>query len=222
MSRVFTVATLLALMALATPARAGLCTEGDRKCGPDGMVLRCTYLGEEWRPTDTPCKEPSAYASDDPGPGNAGANGQRHALLGCTPGDLKCAPDGKILRCRWGGREWLPTDAACTRPGDPADDAWAHDEPAEGANPAAVRACLPGDRKCAPDGKVLRCTHTNKAWEPTGLACAGRAGQARPAHGQRRRDAGCTPGGKKCGPDDRVLRCGLSGREWIPAGVGCH
>lgn len=98
---------MLACMCLALPAFAqGRCTGGDKKCGPDGKVLRCSYTDKDWVSTPVACAGPAAHGDADSHRDRSGG--------ACTPGDKKCGPDGKVLRCSYTDKDWVSTPVRCS------------------------------------------------------------------------------------------------------------
>jgi hypothetical protein len=197
---------------LAEPHTIGTCTPGDKKCSPDRKVLRCTFTDNSWASTGIACVGPApAYCPEH--------RRDHHPAEGpCTAGDKKCGPDRKVLRCTYPDNSWASTGIDCVEsaPTDCPDPSL--------AEPHARGTCTPGDKKCGPDRKLLRCTFTDASWASTGIACVGPAPtdcdeQGRDHH---RADGPCTPGDRKCGPDGKIALCSYGEKVWMPTSLSCE
>lgn len=97
---------ILASLALGLCATAAVaadsCAPGDKKCGPDGMVMKCekltTYMDSKWYGTGDRCKGPAA---DSQGSSTFNRNDNNNREV-CSEGKSRCGADKKVERCRNG------------------------------------------------------------------------------------------------------------------------
>lgn len=80
------------------------CAKGERRCGVDGYIERCSRLyadsDYEWQSTSVKCQSTI-----------------EHEKI-CEPGLERCGPDGQVQRCEYEGKRWVNQIYRKCKPGD--------------------------------------------------------------------------------------------------------